>query len=301
MSNNKTLLTAVLILPIIASNSFAIGSKSSSSKKRNVTNVIVNQATVSTDADLDCMDSYCISPAAPEKGKCRCSGTISKYNSINQSITEIENEIAERNRITSLTNSNVEVDKILTKTEDIYTSLKQTEDVNGINGTLRSLEEGSTLLDMAAEKCEISDADIIDDYKFEVELDCEKYSAHLNDKLELANSLLSTAIKNQELAEENKFKQTNQLSNSLCKSEYKNCIKTDCGNGFLKCPNSILVNKAIKSCEEKLYGKCENSKKIIIEEVKKEIPQDRAKERKRQKKIEDQNKKNRGKDKKSSR
>lgn len=292
MSNNKTLLTAALILPIMATNSFAIGGKSTTVKSRNVTNVVVGQ-NLSSSGGLSCLDSYCISPAAPEKGKCRCSSAISKYNGINQRIKEIENEIAERNRITSLTNSNVEVDKILTKTEDIYTSLKQTEDVNGINGSLNSLTEGTTLLDMAVEKCEINDLDTIEDYKFEVELDCENYSAHLSDKLELANSLLSTAIKNQELAEENKFKQTNQLSDNLCKSEYKNCIKTDCGNGFLKCPNAKLVNKAIKTCEEKLYGKCENSKKAILKEIKREIPKDRSEERRRQKKIEEQNKKNR--------
>lgn len=215
----------------------------------------------------ECLDSVCKSVVAEDKGRCRCSKSVVRFMLTERKISDVEEEISKRNRVTTISSSGVPSEQISEQLESIYKSLDVANDE--ANVALQSFySEGEGLVNYALTKCDLKEnSEEFVLYKNLVNKDCKVYSDNLQERLELATNLLTTAIKNQEKVREIAYKKYNILSEDECFSEYQNCMLLECGKKYKECENETIREAMFTKCKAALKNKCEAMKDKIIRKV----------------------------------
>lgn len=261
--------------------SAAVRSSVSSSSQRSSSSKSSN--TDETDKFMSCMDNFCKSSSDDEKGRCRCSANLSRIEKILRDIERIQNEADAQNK-------NLETLMNVSDTASVDDSIGNVySNINSIEKKAKNLaankldkktlvSEGYPLYKKAYNECKTSlpsSTDIASkkeqEYQTMIETDCSAYTTILKEKADTAQNLLVQAQKNQEMFEEQQYKQLNQLDTSSCYVEYESCMKTQCGEDFKFCKETVKLEANLKKCQSINYGKCEENKAVVIKDLRKTI------------------------------
>lgn len=247
----------------VASNLQSSGSAQASST--DVSADVENSLSVS-----ECMDSVCIYSKFPEKGRCRCSDEIASSLDLELKLFDIENEIEKRNRVSVITSGATfeDISVISSKLQSLYENMSAIDTEKLYMTRMAVMSEGQEVLDDALQKCDIkmNSQDFID-YKKQIDDDCSVYLRTLRDRVEMATSTLSVAVKNQRQAEKNNFMKNNLLSEDECYLEYEACLKEQCGKGFSSCLRPIEKDGAVIKCKAIMKNKCEAYEDGVIKKL----------------------------------
>ncbi|MDR1009420.1 MAG: hypothetical protein LBL52_04180 [Rickettsiales bacterium] len=228
-----------------------------------------------------CMDNWCKSEMFPDKGRCRCSSQLPKIEKVLRDIERAQNEADEMGRKLAV-RMNVE------NTAAVEGAMGSIADnIAGIENKAKTMAaaridarsnvaEGAALYNYAEDKCTPSLASASEDeqegrkkeYMTAVEKDCGAYTTILKEKADAVSDLLAQAQKNQEMFNEQEHKKRNMLDLGTCRIEYESCLKMECGLNFHNCRQDHLEDMAIKKCDALNAGKCEDTKAVIMLEMK---------------------------------
>ncbi|MBD5405811.1 hypothetical protein HDR59_04680 [bacterium] len=268
-------------------------SKSSSSGRRSVIATTTTKTETSAGNDFDsCMDNFCKSSSAEDKGRCRCSSQLSRIEKTLRDIEKIQNEADEENKLmeTLMNVSNVAsvTDVVGSVYDNINSIEKKAKTISAIGVDKATLVmEGLPLYEEAFGKCESSLSSYSNDdkeakiteYNKLIEADCSAYTTVLKEKADSAKNLLVQAKKNREMYDEQEYKKLNQLDTNACYVEYEACTKTECGINFSHCKDDANVQRVLKKCQAVNYGKCEDNKVVVMRDIKKYIAKELEKVR----------------------
>ncbi|MCR5506426.1 MAG: hypothetical protein K6F04_01095 [bacterium] len=231
-----------------------------------------------------CMDNFC-KPVieGDEKGRCRCSSTLSRIEKVLRDIEKIQNEADAQNKhletLMNVSNTSAVNDSIGNVYNNINSIERKAKTMAGKKVDVKTMvAEGYQLYKKSYDECKSylsTDASVASkqeqEYQTMIETDCSAYTSILKEKADNAQNLLVQAKKNQEMYDEQKYKKLNQLDTSSCYVEYETCMKTQCGEDFRFCLEKSKLAVNLKKCESVNYGKCEENKSVVITDLKKAI------------------------------
>lgn len=235
------------------------------------------------DKFITCMDNICKSSSFEDKGRCRCSSQLTRIEKVLRDIEKIQNEADAQNK-------NIEALMNVSDTATVGDSIGSVYDnINSIEKKAKNLAaqrvdsktlvmEGYQLYKKAYAECKSYlptenglSTKKEQEYQTMIETDCSAYTSILKEKADSAQNLLVQAQKNQEMFEEQQYKQLNQLDTSSCYVEYENCMKTQCGENYAFCKEKARLEANFKKCQSINYGKCEENKAVVIKDLRKTI------------------------------
>lgn len=238
-----------------------------------------------------CMNDICISEAAEDKGRCRCSSQLVRIEKVLRDIEEIQNQADTDNKMIEAM-MNVSNTAMITDTVgSVY------DNINSIERKAKTIAsrkladgllvmEGLPLHKEAIKRCSSFNASLSksDKEKTEaqymtlIEKDCSAYTTVLKEKADGAQNLLVQSQKNREMFDEQEYKKRNQLDTKSCYVEYEACAKIECGINYRYCKNQANFKAVIRKCEAINYGKCEDNKVVVLLDLKEFVRKELKKE-----------------------
>ena len=243
------------------------------------------------DPYISCMDDICFSSLDEEKGRCRCSPQLARIEKVLRDIRKIQNEADERSKNLEILMNVSDSANVSENIGNVYSNINSIENKSKQMSFAKiskfGVMEGIPLYKKAVEQCSsfLKDKDekqknaLEVDYKTKIESDCSAYTSILKDKADSASNLLTQTQKNQEKFDEQEYKKLNQVDVSTCFVEYETCMKTQCGENFVRCKEISKRNAFFKKCQSINYGRCEQNKSIVLRDLRKSIAKALEKER----------------------
>jgi len=143
--------------------------------------------------------------------------------------------------------------------------------------------EGLALFTEAGKRCASApdhDTMKVEGYRSLIDRDCAAYSTVLKERMDSAAGSLIQTQKNQEMFDETERMKRNQLDLAACRTEYQACAKNQCGEAWKECAHTHQINEVINRCEAINKGKCDDSKVLVIRELRKYIEAEHLKNKK---------------------
>ncbi len=237
----------------------------------------------SEDKYTSCMDKICKQDGDDDRGRCRCSTQLGRIEKVLRDIEKIQNKADKQNKemeaLMYVSNTSGLSDAVGNVYNNINTIERKAKTMASEKVDTKTLvAEGLPLYKKAYSECKAFLPEESDkhskkeqEYNTLIETDCAAYTSILKEKADAAQGLLVQAQKNQEMYQEQQYKQLNQLDTNACFVEYENCLKTECGEEYRFCKEHAKLEANLKKCQSINYGKCEENKAVVLKDLRKAV------------------------------